>query len=120
MLQLHVLAAALGLLGSVLYAGGKLGAALWGGPEISDRARNLAVLRFVLAVLAGPAFAATAAPIAVERFHSLNLPASALIIGLMINPVIEQATKAAFIRKLMADGLHALANRLEGAAQNDA
>lgn len=101
-----------GLVGGVGYAGTRLTTALWGGREISPRARRLAVAQFGLAILLAPFAAHAFTPIVLSLFPRATAPSTALLIGLLFNAVWPLVVEPRFLRTLIADMARGLAARL--------
>jgi len=118
MLSVFGTAAFFGFIGGVGYAGTRLTTALWGGREIGDDARKLAIAQFLLAIALAPAAAHVGAPAVVEFYPRLKPEAAALVLGMLFNAVWPLVTERAFLRKLLADLFSGLAARLNpGASQ---
>lgn len=100
------------LIGGVGYAGTRLTTALWGGREISPRARRLAVAQFVLALILSPAAGSVLTPVALGVMKDATAPATAFVIGLVFNAVWPVLVEPAFVRNLIADLARGLAARL--------
>lgn len=103
-----------GLVGGVGYAGTRLSTALWGGLEISGRARALAIAQFAVAVLLAPAAAYVFTPTLREVYPSATVPATAFLTGLMFNAIWPLLVEPKFVRQLVADMARGLAARLGG------
>lgn len=117
MLSVFGSAAFWGFVGGVGYAGTRLSTALWGGLEIDERARKLAIAQFVLALILAPAAAHVGAPIVTSHFPGFKIAAAGLVIGMLFNAVWPLVTERAFLRTLIADVAAGIAARLNPGAQ---
>lgn len=109
----HIVTALWGLLGGVGYAGPRLATALWGGREITARARKLAVAQFGVALILAPAASAALTPMLLDSFPKATPSASAFFIGLMFNATWPLLMEPQFLRSLIADLLAGAARRLK-------
>lgn len=105
-------AALWGFVGGAGYAGTRLSTALWGGIEVSDRARALAFSQFVVALFLSPFAGYAFTPLVLVRFPGLALQPSALMIGLSFNAVWPLLVERGFLRKLVSDFARGLAEKL--------
>lgn len=103
--------------GGVGYAGTRLSTALWGGREITDRARRRSVAQFVLALILAPTAGGAFTPIVLEAFPAATLPSTAFTIGLLFNAVWPLLVEPKFLRTLIADMARGLAARLTSGDQ---
>lgn len=110
-------AALWGFVGGVGYSGTRLTTALWGGREISPRARRLAVAQFVIALFLAPFAAHAITPIILGIYPEATQPSTALIVGLSFNAVWPLVMEPAFLRRLIADLARGLADRLTPGAK---
>lgn len=107
-----------GFIGGVGYAGTRLATALWGGREITARARKLAIAQFVLSMMLAPAAAHALTPLALSMMTRATHTATALFIGLTFNAAWPLLIKPAFIRQLVADIFRGLAARIAPTGEN--
>lgn len=112
MRDVFAIAAIWAFLGGVGYAGARLSTALWGGREISERARRHAVAQFVLAIVLAPAAGEAFTPIVLASFPRTTLPSTAFLIGLTFNAVWPLLVEPQFLRSLIADAARGIAARL--------
>lgn len=105
------------LIGGVVYSGGRLATALWGGPEIEARARRLAWAQFTLSMLLAPAAGAAGTEIVLDLYPQARLASTAFVIGLMINVVAAVMTDPTFVREILSALLRGAADRLSGASK---
>lgn len=113
-----LLAAALwSFLGGIVYSGGRLATALWGGKEIEPHARRLAWAQFTLSIVFAPAAGAAGTELVLGAFPQARLASTALGIGLMINVVAAVITEPTFIREMLSALLRGAADRLSGASK---
>lgn len=116
MLSVFGTAAFWGFVGGAGYSGTRLSTALWGGREISARARRLAVAQFVIALLLSPFAGQAIAPLILDAFPKTTLPSTAFLVGLSFNAVWPLVMEPAFLRQLVADFARGLADRLTSGA----
>lgn len=100
------------LWGGAGYAGTRLSTALWGGREVTARARRLALAQFGLALMLAPAAGYVLTPWVMAWFPAATLPATAFLIGLVFNAVWPLLVEPQFLRTLIADLARGLASRL--------
>ena len=112
-----VMAAAWSFVGGVVYSGGRLATALWGGKEIEARARRLAWAQFALSLLLAPAAGAAGTEIVLDLYPQARLASTALVIGIMINVVATVMTDPTFVREMLSALLRGAADRLSGASK---
>lgn len=105
-----------GFVGGVGYSGTRLSTALWGGREISARARRLAVAQFMIALFLSPFAAHAAAPIVLDMIPRATLQATAFLVGLSFNAIWPLLVEPQFLRQLIADLARGLADRLNPGA----
>lgn len=103
-----------GLVGGIGYAGTRLSTALWGGEEITSRARSLAIAQFGVAVMLAPAAAYAFTPMLQGVYSSAPVPATSFLTGLLFNAVWPLLVEPKFVRQLVADMARGLASRLGG------
>lgn len=116
-MNLLLLAAAWSFVGGIVYSGGRLATALWGGPEIEPHARRLAWAQFGLSMVLAPAAGAALTELVLGVFPQARLAATALVIGLVVNAVAAVATEPDFIRQTLSALLRGAADRLSGASK---
>lgn len=112
MLSVFGSAAFWGFVGGVGYAGTRLSTALWGGLEIDERARKLALAQFALALILAPAAAHVGAPLLTDAYPKLKIAAAGLVVGMLFNAVWPLVTERAFLRTLIADLAAGIAARM--------
>lgn len=101
--------------GGAFYSGGRLATALWGGAEIEQRAKRLALAQFALALLLAPAAGAALTEIVLNYFPGARIASTAFLIGLLVTPVTAILTEPAFLRDILSALLRGAADRLSGA-----
>jgi len=114
MTDLFGTAALWGFVGGVGYAGTRLATALWGGREVTARARKLAIAQFGLSLILAPAAAHVFTPPLLVVFERATTPSTGFVLGLAFNAVWPLLTEPAFLRQLVADMARGLAARLTG------
>ena len=112
MIDLFDHAAFWGLVGGTGYAGMRLSTALWGGREITRRARNLAVAQFVLSIFLSPFAAHAGTPIILGIWPKANMTSAALMLGLLFNAVWPVVVKPEFMRMMLSELFQILADKL--------
>lgn len=112
MLSVFGSAAFWGFVGGAGYSGTRLSTALWGGREISARARRLAIAQFVIALLLSPFAGHAITPLILETFHKTTLPSTAFLVGLSFNAIWPLLMEPAFLRRVIADIARGIADRL--------
>lgn len=112
MLSVFGTAAFWGFVGGAGYSGTRLSTALWGGREISARARRLAIAQFVIALFLSPFAGQAITPLILETFPKTTLPSTAFLVGLSFNAIWPLLMEPAFLRQLIADIARGLADRL--------
>lgn len=117
MLTVFDQAAFWGLVGGVGYAGMRLSTALWGGREITARARKLAWAQFVLSIFLSPFAAHAATPIVMGLWPRANMTSAALMLGLLFNAVWPIVVKPAFMRMALAELFQIFADKLRTGAK---
>ena len=105
-----------GFVGGVGYSGTRLSTALWGGREISARARRLAIAQFAIALFLAPFAAHAGTPIVMGLFPQATLQSTALLVGLSFNAIWPLLVEPQFLRQLVADLARGLADRLNPGA----
>lgn len=101
-----------GFIGGVGYAGTRLSTALWGGREITGRARALAVSQFVLSLILAPSAAYAFTPMAIGLLPRATMPSTSFMVGLCFNAVWPLLIEPKFLRRLIADMARGLADKL--------
>lgn len=98
--------------GGIGYSGTRLSATLWGGDEVTTRARRHAVSQFILAVFLAPFAGYAITPPLMTQFPWLTMPAAAFLVGLSFNAIWPLLVDRDFLRMLLADAARGIANRL--------
>lgn len=101
-----------GLVGGAGYAGTRLATAFWGGLEIDERAKKLAMSQFVMSLMLAPFAAHVGAGPLVTMFKGMGHQAASLMIGMLFNAIWPIATERAFLRRLIAESASSLAKKL--------
>lgn len=109
---MYFAAALWGLIGGCGYAATRLSTALWGGREITGRARALALAQFGISLVLAPAAAHAFTPIVLGFIPKANVPATAMMVGLSFNAVWPMLMEPKFLRQLISDMARGLANKL--------
>jgi hypothetical protein len=107
-----VSAALWGFIGGCGYAGTRLSASLWGGKEITSRARSHAIAQFGLSLILAPAASYAFTPIVLGFLPRATTPSVSLMVGLCFNAVWPLLMEPKFLRQLIADLARGLANKL--------
>lgn len=109
------MAAGWSFVGGIVYSGGRLATALWGGAEIEPRARRLAWAQFIISLILAPTAGAAGTELVLELFPQARLASTAFGIGLTINVVAAVITDPTFVREILSSLLRGAADRLSGA-----
>ena len=81
MLSVFGSAAFWGFVGGTGYSGTRLTTALWGGREISARARRLAIAQFIIALFLSPFAGHAITPLVLGIFPQATLPSTAFLVA---------------------------------------
>lgn len=101
-----------GFIGGAGYAGTRLATTLWTGPEVTARARAMAIAQCLISIILAPAAAGAMTPTLTDVWTALRPTPTAFMVGLSFNAVWPLLVEKGFLRKLLSDAMRAAADRM--------